>query len=90
MAQGTEKVDKQMTIATYTIAVLKDANNPMRLHHIQAEIRNRYKVMYETTTISAKIRKQCRDRLYPHGLLILSREDVGSRAHVYWLAKIRK
>lgn len=55
------------------IEVLKDANKPMRLHHIQAEIR-----------------KQCRNALYPHDLLILSREDVGSRAHVYWLAKIRK
>lgn len=65
------------------IEVLKDANKPMRLHHIQAEIRNRHKVMYETTTISAKIRKQCRDAIYPNDLLILSREDVGSRAHVY-------
>ena len=70
------------------IEVLKDANKPMRLHQIHAEIRRRYKVAYETTAISAKIRSRCRQTLAKHGLTILSDRDGGLPVHVYWITKL--
>ena len=77
-----------MTCANYTLIVLQQATKPIPLWKIQEQILKRWRVRYETTAISARIRDEVRDTLKRDGKTVLSHRDGNKRVHVYWIGNL--
>lgn len=79
--------------ALHILAVMEEAIIPLYLWQMQAAIREKFGVVYETTGISARIRNDIRPYLENRKKgrrTIYSRKGNGRQAHVYWIGKIAK
>lgn len=79
-----------MSCKTQIRKVLESAKRHMALHEIQKAIFKRFRVMHETTAISARIRGDVRPEVRKSGFDVMSKRMADKCAHVYWLAKMPK